>query len=257
VEIRTINLKEANNMAFEETHKKTVPENVEDKPATAVSKHTTKNPQPAMKSKQPARRKAKSTFQPSEHGRMAQLFMFDGQGKALKGFEDLFQSLANRFDASDVVNALLIEMTVADYWRISKGLAHEVGLLGPRCDNFHPQGAMPVVIRYVATARRNLNTSMQMLLQLEKEAAEAGAFAAEAEEQASAMGAASPSQPSSTAAESDEQSTPAATHTSADEVAVDEPQLTAAESTVFEGAAETPAVDTVGEKLASDLPAAA
>ncbi len=246
-------------MASEENRKKTVPENVEDKPASAVSEHKTNNQQTPKKSKQPARRKAKSTFQPGFHGRLVQFVLYDEKAKPIEGLKNLFESLANRFDYDDVVNALLIEMAVADYWRLSKGLAHEIGLFGPRCDNFHPQGAMPVVIRYVATARRNLNTSMKMLLQLDKEAAEAKELAAETEEAETeaSKDPAPMSQPTATPETSEEPSTPAASTTCANEAATAEPQPTAAESTAAESVAETPAIEGAGENPATDLPAAA
>jgi len=119
-------------MASEENGKKTVPENVEDKPASTVSEHKTNNQQNSKKGTQPARRKAKSTFQPGYHGRLVQYVMFDKEGKAVKGLEDLFESLADRFDYDDVVNALLIELAVTDYWRQSKAVQYELNNL---CSN--------------------------------------------------------------------------------------------------------------------------
>jgi hypothetical protein len=236
-------------MASDETLKKTVPENVEDKPASAVSEHTTNNPQTPNKSKQPARRKAKSVFQPGFHGRLLQFVMYDEKAKPIEGLKNLFVSLADRFDFDDVVNALLIELAVTDYWRLSQVVQFEAS--SPT-----NVGAYPQLTHYLTASRRNLDKSLQMLLQLDKEAAEAGAFATEAETEASAVDAASPSQPTSMPTESDEQSTPAASSTSADEAAADEPQPTAAESTATEGVAETPAVEAAGEKPAADLPAA-
>jgi hypothetical protein len=235
-------------MASDETRKKTVPENVEDKPASAVSEHTTNHPQTPNKSKQPARRKAKSTFQPGFHGRLLQFVMYE-KAKPIEGLKNLFVSLADRFDLDDVVNALLIELAVTDYWRLSQVVQFEASR--------NPLGAYPQLTQYMTASRRGLDKSLEMLLQMDKEAAEAGAFAAEAETEDSAKDAASPSQPASTPAESDEQSTPAASSPSADEAAADEPHPTAAESTAAEGAAETPAVKAAGENPAADLPAAA
>lgn len=217
-------------MASDETLKKIVPENVEEKPASAVSEHKTNHPQPLRKSKQPARRKAKSTFQPDLHGRLLQFVMYDEKAQPIEGLKNLFVSLAKRFDFDDVVNALLIELTVTDYWRLSQVVQYEASR--------NPLGAYPQLTQYMTASRRGLDKSLEMLLQLDKEAVEAGAFATEAETGASATDAAFPSQPASKPTESDEQSMPT-------------------ESTVTEGAAETPVVEAAGGTPAADLPTAA
>jgi hypothetical protein len=93
----------------------------------------------------------------------------------------LFRSLDRRFDRNDVVNQLLVELTVVDYWRISQGLMEEVRSLTQGL-GFHPQGTIPVATRYVAAARRNIDRSLRMMLQLEKEAAAAEALETEGAE---------------------------------------------------------------------------
>jgi len=242
-------------MASEENRKNTVPENVADKPAPTVSEHTTNHKQNSKKSKQPARRNAKSTFQPGQHGRLVPFIMYDGEGKAVKGLANLFNSLANRFNDDDVVNTLLIELAVTDYWRLSQAVQIEASR--PGSIGFYPQ-----LTQYLTVSRRNLDRSLQMLLQLDKETAEAEASEAETEEAEkaeteTATDAASPSQPAPTPETSEEPSTPAASTTSANEAAAAEPQPTAVESTAVEAAAETLAVEGAGKKPATDLPAAA
>ncbi len=89
----------------------------------------------------------------------------------------MFRNLLRRFDSDDVVNQLLVELTVTNYWRIAEALKQEVPSL--MREGFHPQGTIPVVTRYVAAARRSIDKSLQMLLQMQKEVESAEALETE------------------------------------------------------------------------------
>lgn len=91
------------------------------------------------------------------------------------GIKKLYKNLINRFDSSDVVQVLLVEMTVADYWRASKAIEYEYYYSGGKPGNWYL--ANPDMMRYNSANRRNLHKSIEMLLQLDKEADQASAFA--------------------------------------------------------------------------------
>jgi hypothetical protein len=148
-------------MPLEGNRKKPVSENVEQQPASTVPEHKTKIEQPGIKSSRRRRRRA-STYFPGTEGCLVPKICEN------EGIESLFRNLVKRFDSDDVVNQLLVELTVADYWRISQGLKEEVRSL-TKGWGFHPQGSIPVATKYVAAARRNLDKSLQMMLQMEKE----------------------------------------------------------------------------------------
>jgi hypothetical protein len=216
-------------MASDENRKKPAPENVAGNPASTVSEHKTNHQQNPKKSLRPARRKANNTFQPGHHGRLVQCIMFDGEGKAVKGLENLFVRLADRFDYSDVVNALLIELAVTDYWRQSKAVRYELQCFRRDVGGFCPQGDMPALTRYLTASRRSLDKSLQMLRQIEKDAQEATASEAEteaAETSASTADAASQSQPSTPDAKGDEAELQGVSATSAKETSTIEPPTT-------------------------------
>lgn len=216
-------------MASDENRKKPAPENVAGNPASTVSEHKTSHQQNPKKSSRPARRKATSTFQPGVHGRLILSICGDGKGNVDEGISSLFASLGNRFDCSDVVNALLIELAVTDYWRQSRTLQYERQCFRRDVGGFCPQGDMPVLTRYLTASRRSLDKSLQMLLQIEKDAQEATASEAEteaAETSASTADAASQSRPSTTEAKADEAELQGVSATSENEASTIEPATT-------------------------------
>ncbi len=260
-------------MASEYDRNQPAPENVEQEPASTVSEHQTQHKQNPNKSKPPARRKAASTFYPGAHGRLLPLVAGDGKGNADEGLKNLYTSLADRFDSDDVVNALLIELAVTDYWRQSKAVQYELNNLRSDGWGFHPKGELPPLTRYLTTSRRNLDKSLQMLLQMEKQAAEAEASEPETEEagtRAVAGDASSPSQPETTPAKTEEAVLPAASATFANEAAASEPPATVVQGGEAEPnqkasepeelpstASPVPPTDEAGTKPADELPKAA
>jgi len=91
----------------------------------------------------------------------------------------LFQSLQRRFDKGDVVAALYIDLLLTDYWRLSEATKFEKKLFDHPSYLFDPQSSFPTLTRYVGSTRRNLDSALKMLRELEKDAAEAAAFDAE------------------------------------------------------------------------------
>jgi hypothetical protein len=61
---------------------------------------------------------------------------------------------------------LLAELVTVDYWRLQKGFEYERKYLSPKGGDFHPQGAMPTIIRYMTANRRALEKSFTTLMQL-------------------------------------------------------------------------------------------
>jgi hypothetical protein len=168
------------------------PENVEQRPDSTVSQRKTNNKQNTEKNSRRPRRELNNTFQPGTDGLLGRLIGLC-KGKPVPAIQELYRSLVRRFDGRDVVNQLLADLLVTDYWRLSNGIEQELRLLEPGCDRFYPQGSMPVLTRYVATARRNLDKSLQMMLQLQKETEAAEASEVETEETETEPQAADPS----------------------------------------------------------------
>jgi len=127
------------------------------------------NRQNAKKSTGPntARGKRYSSFNALKHGLQAKRVMFAADGQLLdEGLHRLFESLHDRYGSGEVVDELLIESVVTDYWRLQKGLEYELKYLSPDGGEFHPQGAMPSLVRYTTANRRAFDKSLQMLRQL-------------------------------------------------------------------------------------------
>ena len=178
-------------MPLEGNRKKPVSANVEQEPASTVPERNAKITQTRNTSSR-RRTRRPSTYLPGTEGCLVPRICEH------EGIKSLFRNLVHRFDSDDVVNMLLVELTVADYWRIAQGLKQEVRSLTEGREGFYPQGTIPVVTRYVATARRNLDKSLQMMLQMQKEVEAAEALETEtagAETHGSAADSSIPSQP--------------------------------------------------------------
>jgi hypothetical protein len=108
-----------------------------------------------------------SSFNAVKHGLLAKKVMFAADGTlADEDFERLFESLRDTFGCGDVASELLSELVAVDYWRLQKGLEHELKYLSPKGCQFHPQGGMPTLVRYMTANRRALEKSLQILMQL-------------------------------------------------------------------------------------------
>jgi len=114
-----------------------------------------------------ARGKRSSSFNALKHGLQAKKVMFAPDGKLLdEGLLRLFESLRDRYSTGEVVDELLIELAITDYWRLQKGLEYELKYLTPTGGAFHPQGGMPTLVRYMTANRRAFDKTLQMLKQL-------------------------------------------------------------------------------------------
>lgn len=127
------------------------------------------NRENAQKSTGPktSRGKRHSSFNALKHGLQANKVMFGADGKLLdEGLQCLFESLHDRYSSGEVVDELLVELAITDYWRLQKGLEYEIKYLTPGGGEFHPQGGMPTLVRYMTANRRGFDQSLQMLKQL-------------------------------------------------------------------------------------------
>jgi hypothetical protein len=96
--------------------------------------------------------------------------MFAPDGRLVDdGLQRLFESLRDRYCRGDVVDELLVELAVTDYWRLQKGLEYEVKYLTPQGGEFHPQGGMSTLVRYMTANRRAFDKSLQMLVQMREQ----------------------------------------------------------------------------------------
>ena len=127
------------------------------------------NRQNARKASGPktVRGKRHSSFNAVKHGLLAKKVMFAADGTlADEDFERLFESLRDAFGCGDIASELLAELVAVDYWRLQKGLEHEIKYLSPKGCQFHPQGGMPTLVRYMTANRRALEKSLHTLMQL-------------------------------------------------------------------------------------------
>jgi len=111
-----------------------------------------------------ARGKAAIRFNALRHGLLAKRVMFAPDGKLLdSGLEQLLDALREKYGSVDVRVELLMEATVVDYWRNAKGLEYEMKYLGARGCEFHPQGGMPSLQRYLTANRNALLQDLELL----------------------------------------------------------------------------------------------
>ena len=172
-------------MPSEPSRKNPTAENVEEKTTSTGSaarktNNTSKTPK-KVRSRVP-RRQWKNSFFSSVSGSLTRQIAFEPDGKVNKAIETLYDSLQRRFDANDVVAALSIDLLLTDFWRLSEATKYEKKLFDDRSYLFDPQSAFPTLTRYIGSTRRNLDSALKMLRELEKDAAEAAAFEAEFEE---------------------------------------------------------------------------
>jgi len=153
---------------------KTALENVAATSDATVSRTQPKNPQPKSNTSRRSRRDWENSFKPGQHGLLVRNTVNSAR-KPVDAIQELYRSLIYRFDpdTTDVVGMLLVELTVVDYWRMSKALEYEQDSMVRHC----VLSNMNTLTRYAAAARRNFDKSLQMLLQIEKENGEAAAFA--------------------------------------------------------------------------------
>jgi len=136
---------------------------------TVSSRKREANQQNAKKSTGPktVRGKRYSSLNGVRHGLLSKKLMFAADGTPINPeFARLFERLHEEYGRGDVAGEILIELAAVDYWRVQKGLEYEFKYLTPKGGEFHPQGAMPTLIRYQTANRRALDKTLQMLAQL-------------------------------------------------------------------------------------------
>jgi hypothetical protein len=149
------------NAGSSESTKPTTMKPVSERKARANRENSKKSTGPKT-----ARGKRYSSFNALKHGLQAKKVMFSPAGTLVdEGLQRLFESLHAFCGPGDVTTELLVELAVTDYWRLQKALEFEVKYLSPGGDEFHPQGGMPTLVRYMNANRRAFEKTLQMLKQ--------------------------------------------------------------------------------------------
>lgn len=151
-----------------------VPEKVDGKTGSTGSVHKPKEVNPPRKigSRVHRRRWEKNSFRATLKGSLTRQIAYDRDGKPVEALAQLHDSLIGRIDLGNVLEALSVDLLVADYGRLSKAIHHEECFLNRPDWQFGPEN-LSVLSRYIASTRRNLDQSVKMLRELETEAAEA------------------------------------------------------------------------------------
>ncbi len=114
-----------------------------------------------------ARGKRYSSFNAVTHGLVARKVMYAEDGTLInEGLKRVLDTLRDEYGRSGVASELLTELVAVDYWRLQKGLEYERKYLSPQGGDFHPQGAMPTLIRYMMANRRAFEKGLTTLMQL-------------------------------------------------------------------------------------------
>jgi hypothetical protein len=112
-----------------------------------------------------ARGKRNSSFNAIKHGLLTKKVLFAPDGKlANEDLRRLMEDLRDGYGCGDVASELFAELAAVDYWRLAKGLEYEQKYLSPQGGEFHPQGGMPTLVRYMTASRRNLESSLPKLI---------------------------------------------------------------------------------------------
>jgi len=194
-------------MPSEPKQKNPASQNVEEKTTSTVSARKTNNTSKTPKkvrSRVP-RRQWSNSFSSALPGSLACKTAYNPDGTPTETFQQLFQSLQRRFDTNDVVAALSIDLLLADFWRLSEAMKFEKREFVHPSYLFDPRDGFPTLTRYMGTTRRNLDSALKMLRELEKDAAEAAVFEAEFEEAEPASSNSSSTDTSAVAAEKSEE----------------------------------------------------
>ena len=110
-----------------------------------------------------------SSFNSVKHGLLAKKVMYAADGQMNEDLKRVFESLRDEYARGDIASELLAELASVDYWRLQKGLEYELKYLTPRGGEFHPQGAMPSLLRYMTANRRAFERSLTTLMQLRQQ----------------------------------------------------------------------------------------
>lgn len=105
------------------------------------------------------RRHWNNSFSPVLGGALTRKIAYDRDGKLNQTINNLYESLSRRFDMKDVVGALLVDLLIADFWRLSQGIKDEKRSLDESQWPFDPHGYMPALTRYTSATRRDLDST--------------------------------------------------------------------------------------------------
>src|SRR5579872_1664300 len=193
------------------------PETAEQKSAAAVPERTTNEKTADAKKTTEGNEENPSeenSFVPGQHGLMITM-IGHRDGKPNQAIQKLYASLVTEFGIEHPLNAVMIELAVVDYWRLGQGHLAEKRLIDSNKFVFEPKHVMPTIIRYNATARRNLEKSLELLQKNSVKAAPKSVGADEDAGTSSANYTPAPSHPASYATHSDEVNNPPADITDA------------------------------------------
>jgi hypothetical protein len=158
----------------------TPPKNSKDpsseKTSTVSENNSTKKQNAKADSRRP-RREWSNSFRPHEHGLMIGK-VASRNGRRVEAINELYKSLVARCcpDLADPISLLFAELAGIDYWRLSQAVEFENNLFHERRGCPFQSYDVPNLMRYIAITRRNLEKNIEILLQLQKEAEDAGGF---------------------------------------------------------------------------------
>ncbi len=121
------------------------------------------------------RGKRYSSFNATKHGLLARKVMFSADGKPNdEGLQEFAESLRHEFCDGGVVPEILTELLITDYWRLQRSLEFETKYLKSDGCQFHPQGGMPTLLRYLSANRRAFEKSLQTLMEMREDQPQVG-----------------------------------------------------------------------------------
>lgn len=182
-----------------------VPEKVDGKTDSTDSARNNKeeNTHPKTRSRVLRREWKENSFCANLGGSLTRQIAYNRAGKPVEAIKKLHDSLMCRINFDDVLEALSVDLLVADYGCLSKAMRLEECFLDIPDWQLNPE-KLSVLSRYVASVRRNLAQSLKLFRELEKDAAETEAFECEREEADAELPDNSSSEVSATQERSDE-----------------------------------------------------
>ena len=107
---------------------------------------------------------SKTRYNAVTHGLLASKLMFDKEGKPIDpSLVRLEASLRNKYGHGDVLQELLIETTLVEYWRQSRAVAAEFELHRVNGPRLFAYSAIPNAIRYSTASRRSMLQALEAL----------------------------------------------------------------------------------------------
>jgi len=114
-----------------------------------------------------ARGKRNSSFNALKHGMLARKHALSVDGKLVdEDLQRLFRSLRDEYGCGDVASHLLAEEAAIAYLRLWRGLEYESKYLTLSRSEFHPQGWMPTLTRYLVANQHIFEKTLQRLMDM-------------------------------------------------------------------------------------------